>query len=125
MPDEPLVMKHEQLEALQSHLVPEERLHAVLDCYGVPTSFVGITDCRLLLVTKDKTVLSVPYSRMSSIAYNPGGLMSNPKIKIYLPEEKKLELGFEGEERVFLAYRMICAGVLGKAAPRSGPGVSS
>jgi hypothetical protein len=74
--------REEQLEKIQAGLVAGERLEAVFDLKGGGTGYVGITDRRLVIEDKAfmrrmKAIVSVPYSRIHSIAAeDEGGLLT-------------------------------------------------
>src|SRR4051794_33921914 len=63
----------EQLEKIEESLLPGETVEAVFDLRGSGTGFIGITDKRIIVLDKAflrrmKAVVSVPYSRILSVA---------------------------------------------------------
>ena len=110
----------EQLSQIQEHLVEHETLYAVLECQAVTTSFVGITDGRLILYapgflgSRAKTMISIPYPQISAIGLEGGGIMSAPKLLFTTAAAHKYELGFT-RDRLDYAYKTIVAHVIGKA----------
>lgn len=65
--------KKEQLQKIQAALLPGEEVEAVLDMKGGGTGFLGITTKRLIIydkvfLRKMKAMVSIPYSRVISIA---------------------------------------------------------
>ena len=62
----------DQLEKIEVLCQPDELIRAVLDCKGAATGFVAITDRRVIfydksLVTEQKAMITIPYSRMSMV----------------------------------------------------------
>src|SRR5687768_9776524 len=65
--------RREQLEKIEAGLLPGEIVEAVFDMKGGGTGFIGITNKRVIVydkafMRKMKAVVSVPYSRITSIA---------------------------------------------------------
>jgi hypothetical protein len=65
--------RREQLEKIQSGLLPGESIIAVYDAKGVGTGFIGVTDRRIILqdnsfVGKKIALTSIPYSKISSVS---------------------------------------------------------
>jgi hypothetical protein len=65
--------KKEQLQKIQSALLPGEIVEAVFDMRGGGTGFIGITSKRVIIYGKTfmrnmKALVSIPYSRITSIA---------------------------------------------------------
>ena len=64
--------KKEQLEKIEAMCLPDEVIRAVFDLKGARTGFLGVTDKRIIfydksLVTAQKAMISIPYSRMSMV----------------------------------------------------------
>ena len=71
--DDMIVDKKEQLEKIESICLPDETIQAVFDLKGAGTGFLGITDKRIIYYDKaflksKKALVSIPYSRISSVA---------------------------------------------------------
>lgn len=65
--------KPEQLRFVQGGLLDGERLHAVFDCKGAGSGFVGLTDRRVILEDRSfvggkVALLSIPYSRIATVS---------------------------------------------------------
>ncbi|MEU8139351.1 PH domain-containing protein [Streptodolium elevatio] len=65
--------RREQLEKIQSGLLPGEQVLAVYDAKGTGTGFIGLTDRRAILqdnsfVGKKIALTSIPYSKISSVS---------------------------------------------------------
>lgn len=62
-----------QHERIVLYMLPGEILQAVYDCKGAGTSFVGLSDRRLIfydqgMLIRKKTMVSIPYQRVIGIA---------------------------------------------------------
>jgi len=71
--DNMIVDKKEQLEKIEGVCLPGEIIRAVFDVKGAGTGFLGITDKRIIFYDKaflrsKKALVSVPYSRIASVA---------------------------------------------------------
>lgn len=70
--------RQDQLEKIQSGLLPGETLSAVLDLKGAGTGFIGLTNKRVIFqdnawVTGAKAIVSIPYGRIHTIAAEDAG----------------------------------------------------
>lgn len=66
--------RQDQWEKVRSSLLGDEELHAVYDCTGAGTGFVGVTSKRVVLqdnsfVGKQSAVTSVPYRAVQSVSF--------------------------------------------------------
>jgi hypothetical protein len=64
--------RDEQLEKIEDFCQPDEVIRAVFDCKGSASGFVGITNRRVIfydksLVTEQKAMVTIPYSRISMV----------------------------------------------------------
>ncbi len=69
----PIFDKKDQLDKVQQALMPGETIDAVFDMKGGGTGFLGITSKWLIFYDKSflrkmKAVISIPYSRVHTIA---------------------------------------------------------
>lgn len=110
--------KQEQVEVIQAHLIPGETLHAVCNCHGVATGFVGFTDRRLIfhlpsfLGVRAKTLISLPYWHVGSVGSLGASLMGPSKIVIGTTSGEQYEFGFRTEDRSSKAYTLIMTHVI-------------
>lgn len=70
--------KKEQFQKIESGLLPDEQSVAVFDMKGGGTGFLGITTKRVVIydkafMRKMKAVVSIPFSRITSIAAEDDG----------------------------------------------------
>ena len=76
--------RREQFEKIREALLPGEVVEAVFDMKGGGTGFLGITNKRIVVydkafMRKMKAVVSIPYSRISSVATeDESGLFTGP-----------------------------------------------
>ena len=120
--NEPTTITHDkkdQLQKIQAMLLPNEVLRAVYDMKGGGTGFVGITDWRLIFmdkafVRKAKAMVSVPYSRVSSVSsHDDGGIVfksSTLTITAAGMDPKSFE--FRSNDKAHYAYQLIVARTL-------------
>ncbi len=107
-----------QLKRIEEYLVAGEQLYAVFDCKGGGSGFVGITSNRLIfydqgIVLPKKTMISLPYSRITAIASSDEGtLLRSSEITLITPAGNFV-FAFWGAEKAHTAYRLISQHVLG------------
>lgn len=114
-----IVDKKEQLEKIEGICLPDEIIRAVFDVKGAGTGFLGITDKRIIFYDKaflksKKALVSVPYSRIASVASedNKGFLIKKGffvtdtlTINLLGMEEKTFE--FRGGDKAHKAHNII------------------
>ncbi len=110
--------KKEQLEKIQSALIEGERVEAVFDLKGGGTGFIGITSHRIVLydkafMRKMKAVVSIPYSRIHSLAaedesglFTGRGFFSSSKLVVNT-SHGDYELDFRGADKAHIAHDLI------------------
>jgi hypothetical protein len=110
--------KPEQLAAIQSLVLPGERLFAVYDCKGAGTGFVGITNKRLIFYDKAflgrrKAMTSVPFSKLTSVsAVDEGGLIQKTSELVVKAGSETHEFEFRGADKAIEAYKYIMGELL-------------
>jgi len=114
----PLYDKKDQLEKIQSGLIPGEEVEAVFDMKGGGTGFIGITTKRIIVydkafMRKMKAVVSIPYSRIASIAaedesglFSGRGFFSSSKVVINT-SHGEFEFDFRGADKAHVAHNLI------------------
>jgi hypothetical protein len=115
---EPVYDKKDQLDKIASGLIPGEQIEAVLDMKGGGTGFIGITNKRVIIydkafMRKMKAIVSVPYSRVNSIAtedesglLSGRGFFSSSKM-ILATSHGEFEFEFRGADKAHLAHNLI------------------
>ncbi len=110
--------RREQLEKVQAALLPGETVEAVFDMKGGGTGFLGITSRRVIIYDKVflrrmKAVVSVPYSRIHSIAaedeaglFTGRGFFASSKLVI-TTSHGEYEFEFRGADKAHLAHTLI------------------
>jgi hypothetical protein len=115
---DPVYDKKDQLEKIQSGLLPGEQIEAVLDMKGGGTGFIGITTKRVIVydkayMRKMKAIVSIPYSRINSIATEDEaglltgrGFFSSSKM-VLNTSHGEYEFEFRGADKAHLAHNLI------------------
>ena len=115
---DPVYDKKDQLEKIQSGLLPGEQIEAVLDMKGGGTGFIGITTKRVIVydkafMRKMKAMVSIPYSRINSIATEDEaglltgrGFFSSSKM-VLNTSHGEYEFEFRGADKAHLAHNLI------------------
>ncbi len=115
--------RREQLEKVQAALLPGETVEAVFDMKGGGTGFLGITSRRVIIYDKVflrrmKAVVSVPYSRIHSIAaedeaglFTGRGFFASSKI-VLTTSHGDFEFEFRGADKAHLAHNLILSHML-------------
>lgn len=110
--------KKEQPEKIQANLLQGEHVLAVLDMKGGGTGFLGITNRRVIIYDKSfmrkmKAIVSVPYSRIHSIASEDEsglltgcGFFSSSKV-VLNTAHGDYEFEFRGADKAHLAHTLI------------------
>ena len=109
--------KPEQLQFVQEALLEGEKLHAVFDCKGAGTGFVGLTDRRVILqdhsfVGKKIALVSLPFNRIASVAILTnksilGGFFSSGELLITTVGGSYHTAEFRGVDKTKFAHDFI------------------
>lgn len=115
---DPVYDKKDQLQKIESGLLPGETIEAVFDMKGGGTGFVGITSKRVIVYDKVflrrmKAVVSIPYSRITSVAaedesglFTGRGFFGSSKV-VVLTSHGEYEFEFRGSDKAHLAHNLI------------------
>jgi hypothetical protein len=110
--------KQDQLDKINSALLPAETVEAVFDLKGTGTGFIGITDKRIIVYDKSflrkmKAIVSIPYLRVLAIATEDEsglltgrGFFSSSKIHI-VTSHAEYSFEFRGAEKAHIAHDLI------------------
>jgi len=108
-----------QFDQIQPWILENERLHAVYDCKGAGTGFVGITDKRIIFydkafMRKRKALVSVPYSKISAVSSIDAGrgLWGATSELVVKTGSEEFEFEFRGGDKAQRAYRFIMTELL-------------
>ncbi len=110
--------KQDQLDKIQSALLPGEVVEGVFDMKGGGTGFLVVTNKRVIVydkafLRKMKAVVSIPYSRITSIAaQDESGLFSGrgffaSSTVVLSTSHGEFEFEFRGAEKAHLAHNLI------------------
>lgn len=110
--------RHDQLQKVAEACLPGEAIEAVFDMKGGGTGFVGITSKRVIVydkefLRKNKAVVSIPYSRITSIAtddesglFTGRGFFGSSKVTITF-SGGSYEFEFRGADKAHVAHNLI------------------
>ena len=110
--------KQDQLDKIQSALLNGEVVEGVFDMKGGGTGFLGVTNKRVIVydkafMRKMKAVVSIPYSRITSIAaQDESGLLSGrgffaSSTVVLSTSHGEFEFEFRGADKAHLAHNLI------------------
>ncbi|BCJ73986.1 hypothetical protein CS0771_35300 [Catellatospora sp. IY07-71] len=108
--------RREQLQQIQSGLLPGEQVIAVYDAIGAGTGFIGLTDRRVIIqdksfVGKKIAITSIPYGKITSVSvvsnkswagqfFSTGAIAINVGTHVY-------EMEFRGDEKTHHVHDLI------------------
>ncbi|MBV9790683.1 MAG: PH domain-containing protein [Chloroflexi bacterium] len=110
--------RQDQLQKVAEACLPGETIEAVFDMKGGGTGFVGITSKRVIVydkefLRKNKAVVSIPYSRITSIAtddesglFTGRGFFGSSKVTITF-SGGSYEFEFRGADKAHVAHNLI------------------
>jgi hypothetical protein len=108
-----------QLETVQKLVMEGETIEAVLDCKGVRTGFVGITDKRVIFYDKThfggrKAIVSIPHSRIAMVATEGDRGFFGGTSKIFIRDTggDHIEFEFRGQDKAQLAHSLLLSHLL-------------
>lgn len=112
-----------QLKRIISYLIPKETLHAVYDCKGSGTGFVGITDQRLIfydqgVFLKKKSMISIPFHQVIGVASADEGVIFQTSQITLITAAGRFEFEFRGSDKAHWAYSFIMNQILNQANPQ-------
>jgi hypothetical protein len=117
-PSQVIFDRPDQLEKIRAGLLPGEEIEAVFDLKGGGTGFVGITSKRIIFqdnawVTNTKAVVSIPYSRIHTVAaqdavglFTGRGFFSSSTIVITTSAAPRV-FQFRGADKAHIAHDLI------------------
>ncbi|MDI1462434.1 PH domain-containing protein [Catellatospora sp. KI3] len=108
--------RKEQLQQIQSGLLPGEQVIAVYDAIGTGTGFLGLTDLRVIIqdtsfVGKKVALTSIPYSKITSVSVVSnrswaGQFFSTGAIAIHVGAHV-YQMEFRGDEKTHHVHNLI------------------
>lgn len=113
---EPRYDRKEQLQQVQSGLLPGEEIIAVYDAIGAGTGFIGLTTKRVLVqdrsfVGKKVAITSIPYAKITSVSVVSnkswaGNFFSTGSIAINVGAQT-YEVDFRGADKSHHVHNVI------------------
>ncbi len=125
MPEvKPVYDNEGQYKRIVAYIIPGETLHAVYDCKGGGTGFVGITDQRIIfydqgVLFKKKTMVSIPYNQIIGVASADEGVIFQTSEITLITAAGRFSFEFRGADKAHWAYRFILNQVLNQARPQA------
>ena len=112
-----------QLNRIEAYLIPNETLHAVFDCKGSGTGFVGITDQRIIFydqvfLAPMKAMISIPYHRIVAVASEDEGVIFKTSTITLITAAGNYTFEFWGADKAHWTYRFIMNQILNQSAPQ-------
>jgi len=113
------VDKADQLEKIEGICLPDEIIRAVFDLKGGGTGFIAITDKRIIYYDKaflknKKALVSIPYSRISSVAsedhtglFIRKGFFAGDTLTITVVGQEPKDFEFRGGDKAHYAHNVI------------------
>jgi hypothetical protein len=114
----------DQYTRIKNYIIPGETLHAVFDCKGAGTGFVGISDQRVIFydqgfLVKKKSMVSVPYHQVIAVASaDEGGMIFKTSELTLITGAGKFSFEFKGSEKAHWAYNFIMNQILNQINPQ-------
>lgn len=115
--------RKDQFDKIREAVLPGEVVEAVFDMKGGGTGFIGITNKRIIIydkafMRKMKAVVSIPYSRVSSVAtedeaglFTGRGMFASSKMAI-TTSSGDYEFEFRGADKAHIAHNLILSHML-------------
>lgn len=112
-----------QYRRIAAYIIPGETLHAVYDCKGTGTGFVGITDQRIILYDqglflKKKSMVSIPYHQIVAVASADEGVIFQTSELVLITAAGRFTFEFRGAEKAHWAYRFIMHQIMNQPHPQ-------
>lgn len=108
-----------QYEQIKPWVLDSEKLHAVYDCKGAGTGFLGITNKRIVFydkafMRKRKALVSVPFSKITAVSsVDEGrGLWGSTSELVIKTGSEEYEFEFRGGDKAQRAYKFIMSELL-------------
>ena len=115
--------RKEQLQKIESGLLPGEVVEGVFDMKGGGTGFLGVTNKRVIVydkvfLRKMKALVSIPYSRITTIAAEDEsglltgrGFFASSKV-VLTTSHGEFEFEFRGADKAHMAHDIILSHML-------------
>ncbi len=112
-----------QYDRIVPYIIKGETLYAVYDCKGGGTGFVGISDQRIIfydqgVITKKKSMVSLPYNQVIAVASADEGIVFQTSEITLLTAAGKFTFEFRGADKAHWAYGFIMNQILNQAHPQ-------
>ena len=125
MPDaKPVYDIKAQYDRVEAYTIPGETVHAVYDCKGGGTGFVGITDQRIIfydqgILRKKKSMVSIPYHQVIGISSADEGVIFHTSEISIITAAGTFSFEFRGSDKAHAAYQYIMNQILNQKTPQA------
>ncbi len=112
-----------QYVRIEAYTIPGESIYLVLDCKGIGTGFVGITDQRLIfhdegVLFGKKTMVSIAYNQVVGVASTDDGTIFTTSEISLITGAGNFTFEFRGADKAHAAYAFIMNQLLNQANPQ-------
>jgi hypothetical protein len=115
--------KRDQYDRIRQYVIEGETLHAVWDCRGSGSGFVGVTDQRVIfydqgMLSKKKSMVSIPYNQVIGVASVDEGTFFKTSEITLITAAGKFDFEFRGADKAHWTYHFIMNQILNQASPQ-------
>lgn len=112
-----------QYRRIVAYMIQGETLHAVFDCKGGGTGFVGISDQRVIfydqgVLSKKKSMVSIPFHHIIGVASGDEGVIFQSSELTLITAAGKFTFEFRGADKAHWSYSFIMNQILNQANPQ-------
>jgi hypothetical protein len=112
-----------QFDRVKQYVIEGETLHAVWDCKGGGSGFVGVTDQRIIfydqgMLSKKKSMVSIPYNQVIGVSSADEGTIFKTSEVALLTAAGRFEFEFRGADKAHWTYHFIMNQILNQSNPQ-------
>jgi hypothetical protein len=112
-----------QFDRVKQYIIEGETLHAVWDCKGGGSGFVGVTDQRVIfydqgMLSKKKSMVSIPYNQVIGVSSADEGTFFKTSEITLLTAAGRFEFEFRGADKAHWTYHFIMNQILNQSNPQ-------
>jgi hypothetical protein len=112
-----------QFDRVKQYIIEGETLHAVWDCKGGGSGFVGVTDQRVIfydqgMLSKKKSMVSIPYNQIIGVSSADEGTIFKTSEVSLITAAGRFEFEFRGSDKAHWTYHFIMNQILNQSNPQ-------
>lgn len=112
-----------QFDRVKQYIIEGETLHAVWDCKGGGSGFVGVTDQRVIfydqgMLSKKKSMVSIPYNQIIGVSSADEGTIFKTSEVSLITAAGRFEFEFRGADKAHWTYHFIMNQILNQSNPQ-------